>query len=341
MTATTRLSLESAVGYLHREGALGGLARPRVDEIPGRRARAWECVIVERRLDGCDPRVDVMGSVCERAGASGWPPDLFDELLAGHPTLARWGLGAADPAGAAPLLWFEWDMPDGAPREPLASVCVSNAIVGERAARRAPSDRSARDRLHGVVAASLLPAGARGWHDVLAAITGLLGGRGELMHIASLRPRGVDRLRLALWIEAGAVIGWLRAIGWPGPIDELPRVLMAIAPPFCGIGVQIEVGSEVGPYLAFEAPQVSDAGAARQARGAVRALGEHAPIAPAAMDDLLRWPGRGRVDVEGAGVPVVRHAYVKLTRGAAGGWSAKGYFGVTTRAMAGPARRAA
>ncbi len=336
--ATTRVSLASAVGYLHREGALSGLARPRVDKIPGHRAPAWECVFVERRLDGRDPRVDVMGAVCERSGGHGWSTDLFSELLADHPVLTRWALTAAAPECAAPLLWFEWDMPDGSPREPLASVCVSNAIVGDRAARRAPTAGPARDRLHGDVAASLLTAGTRGWRDVLTAVTAPLGARGELLHIASLRPRGMDRLRLALWLDAGAVVPWLRAIGWPGPTDDLPRVLLALAPPFRGIGVQIEVGPGVGPYLAFEAPQVRDRGAARRALPTLCAL---APIAPEAAADFLHWPGDGLVEAPEAPeapVPVVRHVYIKLTRGPADAWSAKGYFGITTQAMAGPAR---
>lgn len=331
----TRLSLKTAVAHMERGGVLDGTTRPRIEEIRGHRVRAWECVFCERRLDGSDPRVDVMGALCERASGEGWPPGLATgELLAGDPVLARWALAPADPGGAAPMLWFEWDMPDGAPRAPLASVCVSNTIVGELAARRVPPTGDARHRHHGEVVASLLASGAEPrWAQALARVVDALGGRGELLHVAALTPRGLQRLRLALWIQAGAIVEWLRAIGWPGETADLPAALFRIAPPFQRVGVQLELDPEVGPYLAIEAPELRVRRAGERAGATLRALGELAPISAASSESFARWPGVGDLVVDGETHPVLQHAYVKLTREGRRAWSAKGYFGITTLAM--------
>lgn len=330
-----RLSLAAVVERLEREGLLRGSTRPRVEQIRGHRQRAWECVFCERRLDGRDPRVDVMGALCERAQGTGWPPGLASgELLADDPVLRRWGIAAAEPDAAAPMLWFEWDMPGGSPRAPLASVCVSNAIVGDLAVRRAPSERGARQRLYGEIAATLLSTGrAPAWREALARVTDALGERNGLLHIAGLLPRGAERLRLAAWVEARTLVPWLRAIGWPGETDDLPAALFRIAPPFQRIGVQIELCPEVGPYLALEAPELRSEEGGRRAPDRLGELGRLAPIADDVVADFARWPGVGELVVDGEATPVLRHAYVKLTREGRGAWSAKGYFGVTTLAM--------
>jgi len=330
-----RLSLAAVVERLEREEFLRGSTRPRIEQIRGHRERVWECVFCERRLDGHDPQVDVMGALCERSQGAGWPPGLASGgLLADDPVLQRWGHAAAEPDAAAPMLWFEWDMPGGSPREPLASICVSNAILGDLAARRAPTEREARHRLYGEIAATLLPAGrSAGWREALARVTDALGKRSGLLHIAGLLPRGSERLRLAVWVEARTLVPWLRAIGWPGETDDLPTALFRIAPPFQRVGVQIELCPEVGPYLALETPELRSEEDGRRATRRIGELGGLAPIADDAVADFARWPGVGELVVDGEPMPVLRHAYVKLTREGRGAWSAKGYFGITTLAM--------
>jgi hypothetical protein len=337
---SARLDLSSVVDYLHHEDILGGAPRPRVEAIPGHRQGAWDCVIAERRFDG-DPRVDVMGALCERADG-GLPPSLHDgELLAGHPIFERWRRGGADPIASAPLLWFEWDLPDGQPRTPLASICVSNTILGEHAARRAPAASAASPLLDAAAGALLVGGGDARWGAALRRVTAALEPRGELLHIAGLAPRGLTRLRLALHLQAAMIPDWLRAIAWPGDTAELGPLLFRIAAPFTRIGVQIEITPEIGPYLAFEAPELRTEAAAERARGAIHHLAEIAPINPDTADDFTRWPGLAvlrRGDLE---IPLLRHCYIKLVRSGPRAWSAKGYFGVTTRSMTEAAPRKA
>jgi hypothetical protein len=332
-----RLALVAVLDHLYREGMLGGAPRPRVEAIVGHDLPVWDCVIVERRFDG-DPRVDVMGAICDRR-EGGLAPELAGaELLAGNTVFERWCRGGEDPVAASPLLWFEWDMVDSRPQAPLASICVSNAIVGGHAARQIAADPGARGRLLAAAAAAL--GDGRGeslWARALHSIVDALGSAGDLLHVAGLAPRGLARLRLTLHIEVAAIPRWLDRIGWPGDLALVAPLLALLTVLSRRICVQIELTPEVGPYLGFETQELRTLHDVARSTPHYQALTSVISLAPDALDDLARWPGIALLPGQGGEIQVLRHCYTKLVFQPGGAWLAKGYFGVTVLELTGVA----
>ncbi len=148
-----------------------------------------------------------------------------------------------------------------------------------------------------------------------------LRGRGELVHLGSLAPRGIPRWRLSCAVQASAVAGWLHEIGWPGDPGPVGAALFAVEAPFARVGVQLEIGPELGEYLGIECREFDDAEAAEAyAPPLVAAVGALADLGRDPTPALLGWPAAG-----GSGR---RHGYIKLVR-AGSAWSAKLYLGLT------------
>jgi hypothetical protein len=239
---------------------------------------------------------------------------------------------------ASPLLWFEWDMVDSRPQAPLASICVSNAIVGGHAARQIAADPGARGRLLAAAAAAL--GDGRGeslWARALHSIVDALGSAGDLLHVAGLAPRGLARLRLTLHIEVAAIPRWLDRIGWPGDLALVAPLLALLTVLSRRICVQIELTPEVGPYLGFETQELRTLHDVARSTPHYQALTSVISLAPDALDDLARWPGIALLPGQGGEIQVLRHCYTKLVFQPGGAWLAKGYFGVTVLELTGVA----
>ena len=243
-----------------------------------------------RPLPGGRVRYDVMGA------AESPPGDLLE---------SGWSnLGF-------PLWWFEWDDPwENRDAPPLRSACVSHSILGGTL----PSAEELLERAVGLWPS--IDAGA-----TVDRIAKAVAPFGEIVHVASLLPRSLPRLRLTLRVQAAELTGLLAAVDWPGDTASVREALELFATPATKIGVQLEVDDRVLPYLGLESREFrSRATVQRHGPKLERALARLAPLPERLLQSLLTWPQRTD---EG-----VCHSYAKLTLDGRE-WSSKVYLGVT------------
>lgn len=291
-----------------------GLA-PWVDQVaalPCGEAPLWDSLFLESPLAGAPGRVDFLAGLASIDG--GGPPDL-DGPWRASPALAAWRPDGA--LAACPLVWFEWDRSSGRWAEPLCWIGLSSAPLAERGLGDTSNLTLARAAL-GALVADTAPYG-----DTIERCVEALQGDGELLHMGSLAPRGLSRLRLSFAVRAHAVAGWLSRIGWPGETRAVGRSLFEVEQPYTHVGVQVELTPGVGSYLGVECQEYrTGEHAAAEAADQIAAIAALAPVARDPTDALRAWAGE---DESGT-----RHGYVKLVR-EPGGWSAKLYLGFTRR----------
>ncbi len=299
-----RLSLKRAA---EQACCLGPELVATVGRIPLATEPVWDCVVFELRPG----RSDVMASFCAPR------PALAED---NHPLSPRMKRSWSAPLDEFPLVWFEWDCPDAVPQVPLESICVTDSIVGGSGPREGRCGR-ALELLCG-------PAQAAIWNDAVNRLLTALAWRGELLHVAPLRPRGLEHLRLTFFVDAEAIVGWLLAVGWPLPAKPLARTLFRVAMAGQRLGVQLELCADgtLGPYLGIETREFRNSRGARTWMSPLLAeIAAFAPLSPELVTQAPKWPGWN----DG----LLRHAYTKLVLHE-GEWSAKVYIGMSTPALA-------
>jgi hypothetical protein len=223
------------------------------DRIVGARLRIWRDVVIERWLTSSDARADIMGALTD--------PAVLDEherpAWSRTPVVSEW-LCREDPLQSS-VLWFEWDRPRDAEAaalaRPLVSICVADVVLAATAERRVPVEPAGRARL---IDRSLALFEQQRARPRLNALLDRLEAHAQLTHIAGLRPRERDGVRLVIWMRADEVEAWLRACAWPGPLDAVAPLVAASAAPYRKLGVQLELrDGELGPYLGLETPEYS------------------------------------------------------------------------------------
>jgi len=219
-------------------------------------------VILEGRLTGDRPRVDLMASIVDSPGsrealAAALESSRSHLLEGARPLLSAWSAPSSHrrqrTMERTPLLWLEWDAPFDRPAlqlpfidprfwgPPGAAVASPEELVelidgGYEASFGEPHNRSTLAEFERLISA--LPRSAR----ALAA--------------ASLRPRGIDRDRLFAGVPQPLVLPWLDSIGWPGDRERVRRWLPRIVAPWEEAFLQIELDGD-GPnaYLGIEPRQ--------------------------------------------------------------------------------------
>ena len=290
-------------------GLLGESPPRLLPPLPGA-TDAFEAVVVEVRLRAGPLRVDVMGAVRNAQAV-----------------MERSCPGVSLPAGV-PLVWLEWDLPS--PLQvvgPLRFYCLSDAILGQHAEQRPPLAPGAWRSWARQVVEGIAPDASPAWSSGLERVLSALEGDSILVHVASLAPRGVRRIRLVFAIRADRVASWLVRCRWPGDADEVGRVLEKAVLPFAWVGIQLELSPDLEGMIGIELPELRGVDAAHTAGG--RYFHEAAVLGGSCTKfgeaALSRWLG---------GYPAlqtesVRFGYVKLCRDEVG-WAGKLYLGAQT-----------
>ncbi len=268
-------TLRALEGYLPPllvgAGALGRL-REVTGMLPAALSESW---YLECRLNG-EERVDLIVRVGPEGGG----------MLAGDGrwgALREWCAEWADPESAlhrdVRRIWLEFDLEDGVAVPGVFLEWRGEADAGRMAEALAPLGAEPAG-LRGALGA--LPAGAR------VLYTGLFPSRGG--GAFRLCVAGLDRLGL---------LGYLRAAGWPGPLDELAALTAEMGEAREGAAlrdaalVHLDVGAGLHPRVGLE--YVSSR--REQARGTVAErrfmehLVERGLCGRERMDALLAWPG--------------------------------------------------
>lgn len=150
-------------------------------------------------------------------------------------------------------------------------------------------------------------------------------GRGAIHHLADLRPRGVDAVRVVGSVGRGELDRLLGALAWAperGALTELGRALGELADPWT-IDVDVAIGGR--GRLGVECHLPTDPAVDRRWRPifdhAVRAAG----ATPARLAALHGWPTR---HVLGDSIVIDRHLHLKFTLREGAAPTSKAYLGV-------------
>jgi hypothetical protein len=315
--------------HLDEVAALVGSRQPGCDPThqPWLREPWADCVMAEVHLDPALDRIDALAAVVA--------PAANDQagLTSLHQTLPQVEAAQALVRGRSevahtPMLWLEWDRRAEGFGAPLEFICVTDAILGAYGHRRPLPDPVAY-----ALDAVAWCAGAEPslFQDATHELIRKLAGQGELMHVTTLRPRGVDRVRLGFQVASQALVPWLVAIGWRGDISTVSAVAADASCVERSIGVQVEITPQVGSYIGLELPEIrASTDEAQSSWRQAELVKRFAAVEDHRLAAFFAWPG---FDLDGESL---RHGHLKL--GFDGVWRAKGYFGRTrssvVRAMA-------
>jgi hypothetical protein len=260
-------------------------------------------------------RVDLLAAWALPAGDAA-PIRAVASLVGGSPLLDA--VAAGGWLGGVPLVWFEWDDVGGRPRPPLEFVCVSDDILGDRAARRPPRSPGWAGEVVAWCGEAAVGEAAR--------VVGALGDAGALMHVCTLAPRGLDRVRLGFRVRADEVAGWLRRLDWPGDLAAVAALLTRDGLAGQAVGIQLDLAPALGGYLGVELPELRRGEADREVADAQLAAAATVSALDQGRAALFRgWSGWDEA--------ALRHTHLKLAT-VDGAWIAKAYLGRTAAAIA-------
>jgi len=259
--------------------------------------------MIEVRLAGPGP-VDLLGCVADQGDRP-----LLDAIPCVDERVRRWGTGQW--GRALPQLWFEWDQARvDAP--PLVWFGVDPGFYD--------GAHDGREAEHAGAVLGLSAAGRASVERVAAALRG----RGRLLGVGTLGPRGLSRVRLFAQLPRDQARRVLVEAGYPGvpPLGEW----LAVVPPGEPGYVQLELADGLGEYLALEVRQSRPEPADAWRRRLLAMLVERGLADAARAQRVLEWPGRTPL---GPGRWLERSFHLKL-RVAGGPPEAKAYLGFTT-----------
>jgi len=321
------------------------------DRVEAARAAAsslppiFHWLMLETRLTGDDPRVDLLACIVDTPGARLALGDALasssSPLLEGaRPLLSAWASPELHPQRSClektTIVWLEWDAPYSAPPlqlpfidrrfwgEPTAAPSPPEELVamvdgGYQATFGEPADRAMLDAFRRLITS--LPRGAR----ALAA--------------TSLRPRGRSCDRLFVSVPQPLVLPWLDSIGWPGERARVRRWLPRLVAPWEDVFLQVEVADGAPtPYLGLEPRQTELSTVDRRERARLltslidAGLTDHERVA--ALEAWTHGPAPSGADPRAA-----RSIHLKLILHPEAPIEVKAYFGLHLRRLR-PGRRA-
>ncbi len=300
---------------------------------------AFNWIGFECRLRAGDDRVDFAGC-CE---AQDGGRTALDQALRG-PTafagpevrdlLTTWCRPGSDLHLYSPAVWLEFDFLGGGPPATFAFLCLDPACADAFHTPIQPQPRPPGERIQGMFAAgATLLAGrppSMATLDLFARSVAALPATGRALHVAATPHRGHTDLRVHYALLAGELDSWLDALQWPGDRACARALVALLGDDFRQVGVQLNLGASVRPYLGLEAyvrrKPAEFAGWARL----LSALGDACD--PAKLQALLRWWGTETTTLPDAPwrVAIKRQFYVKFVLGPEG-LEAKAYLCIMPR----------
>lgn len=300
--------------------------RERAKDIPS----AWDCAVFECRLDR-SPQLDlIVGALPGKGGQHSLAAVDDHEVFGRAADIVRaWTSDAHPLARAMPVLWLEYDLPEGQPApDPFAFVALWSDWLGPvypRPPRGLPppaADVRAIAELGLTVATGEAPP-----EDVMERLercAASLPEHGRLLHAVRRPKAGSEDVRVGAVLPADAVRQWLHLIGWPGSDRAYERLRRLVGDGWSMLHVQVELGREgVRPHLSIDYNRIDTFDWDRLAEGLVR---ERAAV-PERAGALRRWIGTEAFTPAWADWRAVieRRVFCKLTAHDAEALEAKAY----------------
>ncbi len=250
------------------------------DRVEAARAAAsslppiFHWLMLETRLTGDDPRVDLLACIIDTPGARRSLREALDgppcPLLEGaRPLLSAWASPEEHPERrcleSTPILWLEWDAPYTAP--PLQLPFIDRRFWGDpRAAAFSPAQLV--EMVEGGYGATFEEPAAPAMIEAFRRLITTLPRGARALAATSLRPRGRARDRLFVSVPQPLVLPWLDSIGWPGELARVRSWLPQIVAPWEEVFLQVEIedGTPTA-YLGLEPRQTELSTVDRRERG--------------------------------------------------------------------------
>lgn len=328
-TAQPPLDLHAAVAALwpRLEGWLADERRVELLRVSADLPVIWRWGVLELRLARGGSRVDLMGCVCavESDRACVGEHVAHPALRPARHVLEAW---ARSPAWMpVPLVWLEWDLPDGGERTTLPFTCVDPSLLF-----RHVQALTSAEQLGLVEAALALSTHDAREHtiDAVHRAVAALSPRARLLHVAPLAPRGRVGCRLVASLPIAELPGLLRDLHWSGDRRAVEQWAEQIGAAQQCVLVHYDAGS-TEPYLAVETPLATRAPPRSPFTDALQNAGL---AEPQRLETAARWPGQAHEAYADGSALIARSAYLKLAFFAGGGLEAKAYLGFNLAASA-------
>jgi len=321
------------------------------DRVEAARAAAsslppiFHWLMLETRLTGDDPRVDLLACIVDAPGARLALGDALassrSPLLEGaRPLLSAWASPEQHPQRSClertTIVWLEWDAPYSAP--PLQLPFIDRRFWGDPTAAPSPPEELVAMVDDGHRATFGEPAE----RAMLAAFRRLITSlppSARALAATSLRPRGRSSARLFISVPRALVLPWLDSIGWPGERARVRRWLPLVVAPWEDVFLQIEVADGAPTaYLGLEPRQTELSTVDRRERARLlTSLIDAGLTDPERVASLDAWT-LGPAPI-GADPRTVRSIHLKLILQPEAEVEVKAYFGLHLRGVR-PGRRA-
>jgi hypothetical protein len=267
-------------------------------------------LVLEARLTGEDPSVDLLASVADGDGARARVAAALRgpavPQLAGAGALLDVWAHRRDPAlDDCHVLWCEWDAPFTRPG-PLLLLSIDPGFWGPPDRTASPDERVAlADAGRRAVFGAAYPADERAAHHRAIAA---LPAEGRAIAAADFRARGGAYSRLFVGVPRAQVLPWLAAIEWPGDRARAAAWLHRVVAPWERAYLQIELDAATRPYLGIEPEQTRGSGSElRERRRFLDLLVAERRTSSERAGVVLEWPGeQARGDLS-----VVRSVHLK------------------------------
>lgn len=322
------------------------------DRVEAARAAAstlppiFHWLMLETRLTGDDPKVDLLACIVDAPGARRALRDALASstsplLGCARPLLNAWASPEEHPQRSClertTILWLEWDAPYSAP--PLQHPCIAPSFWGDPKAAPSPREELVAMVDDGHRATFGEPADPATLAAFRRLVTCLPRGA-RALSATSLRPRGKNGARLFVSLPLPLVLPWLDSIGWPGERARVRRWLPLVAAPWEDVFLQVEVADGAPTaYLGLEPRQTELSTVDRRERARLltslmeAGLTDHERVA--ALERWTHGPAPRDADPR-----TVRSVHLKLVLHPHAAVEVKAYFGLHLRRRR-PARRGA
>jgi len=189
------------------------------------------------------------------------------------------------PLHAVPYLWLEFDRPADEVTPPIPFLPLEPAVA-------APSNPAT---VRACAQALLGAADGPQLDRLLALLESARATGGWPLHLAPLRSRDLDHIRIVMALPRAAVVPWLRAVGWPGDIEQVATAMAAIGDFHSHCTVAIQFADHVIGGLGLDCYYPASP---RTDRRWQRALSVFATwgVVPERLDAFARWHGEGELD---------------------------------------------
>ncbi|WP_437649001.1 hypothetical protein [Sorangium sp. So ce362] len=310
---------------------------------------------LECRLSAAQEQVDFLACIAPsprdedplgriRAAAEG-PPDHLTREPAWRfawDVIRRWATLTHEGSSRMPCLWLEFDHVNTRPaaqQSPSIWICVDPEYPAPRLPS-APWD--AQDSYESCLS-FLTPAVPPAFEGLLSASNRCameacfrrLPPSGRIIHVSFMLAREPATIKLYGSVPRAHLIGYLKDLGWPGPLDSLQQLAHTFYTPETAddtVYFDLSLDHALLPYaaIAFSQLQMDHPARSDPGRGALlRSLEEHELCAGDKGRALQTWPGSARELSPSISAKTRIHRWldVKITLHAEQGIGAKGYLG--------------